>query len=125
MKISRITVVCKLFSLLCFVFLGVAPIPYVQTAILNLSNPYLRSSTILLNRNLKWQGFHHSNNPTFLNLLVFLKSCRHLNSHEQCMTLAHLAIMSHSYTNWRNSNAKLSCYLRVNYLLSDELLIMT
>ena len=32
-------VVCKLFSLLCFVFLGVAPIPYVQAAILNLGHP--------------------------------------------------------------------------------------
>ena len=30
----------KLFALLCFVFLGDAPIPYVQAAILNLPHPY-------------------------------------------------------------------------------------
>ena len=37
-----------LFAFLCFVFHGAAPIPYVQMAILNLTHPYLRSTTILL-----------------------------------------------------------------------------
>ena len=32
-------VVCRRFALLCFVFLGAAPIPYVQAAILNLLHP--------------------------------------------------------------------------------------
>ena len=32
-------VVCKLFSPLCFVFVGTAPIPYVQAAVLNLPDP--------------------------------------------------------------------------------------
>ena len=41
-------VVCKLFALLCFVFLWAAPIPYVQAAILNLPDPQLRSTTVLL-----------------------------------------------------------------------------
>ena len=41
-------VVCKLFVFLCFVFHGAAPIPYVQTAILNLLHPYL--SSIILYR---------------------------------------------------------------------------
>ena len=37
-------VVYKLFALLCFVFLGAAPILYVQVAILNLPHPYVRST---------------------------------------------------------------------------------
>ena len=32
-------VVHKVFALLCFIFLGAAPIPYVQEAILNLPHP--------------------------------------------------------------------------------------
>ena len=39
-------VVFKLCLLLCFVFLGAAPIPYVQKAILNLPHSYLRHTTI-------------------------------------------------------------------------------
>ena len=41
-------VVCKLFELLCFVFLGAAPIPYVQAAILTWPILNLRSTTVVL-----------------------------------------------------------------------------
>ena len=41
-------VVCKLFALLCFVFLGAAPMPYVLAPILILSHPYLSSTTGLV-----------------------------------------------------------------------------
>ena len=44
----RVDLVRKLFALFYFVFVGVAPIPYVQAAILNLPHPYLRSTTALL-----------------------------------------------------------------------------
>ena len=35
----KVDVVCKLFALLCFIFLGAAPIHYAQMAILNLPHP--------------------------------------------------------------------------------------
>ena len=38
----------KSFASLCCGYLGDAPSPYVQDIILNLPNPYFRSSTILL-----------------------------------------------------------------------------
>ena len=34
-----VEVVCKLLELFCFIFLGVAPIPCVKAAIVNLSRP--------------------------------------------------------------------------------------
>ena len=45
---SRIVKVFVLnsFASLCCGYLGAAPIPYVQDNILNLPNPYLRSTTI-------------------------------------------------------------------------------
>ena len=36
------------FAPICSIFLGAAPIPYVQYAILNPSNPYTRRTTVLL-----------------------------------------------------------------------------
>ena len=41
-------VVCKLFSLVYFIFQGAAPMPYVQVVILNLPHSCLRSTTMLL-----------------------------------------------------------------------------
>ena len=41
----------KHFVFVCFVFHGATPIPYVQLAILNLPNPYFRSTTVLLDTN--------------------------------------------------------------------------
>ena len=41
----------KCFESLCCGHLGAAYIPYVQNAILNLSDPYLRTTTTLLNNN--------------------------------------------------------------------------
>ena len=43
----------KSFASLCCVYFGAAPIPYVQDAILNLLDPYLRSTTVLLGYNFK------------------------------------------------------------------------
>ena len=40
--------VYKHFASLCCGYLGAAPIPYVQDTILNLPNPYIRSTTVLL-----------------------------------------------------------------------------
>ena len=39
-----------LFAFVCLVFHGAVPIPYVQVVILNLSHPYLRSTTVLLDQ---------------------------------------------------------------------------
>ena len=41
-------VVYQLFPLLCFIFYGATPAPYVQAVILNLSHPYVRSTTVHL-----------------------------------------------------------------------------
>ena len=41
-------VVCKLFALLCFFFLGAVCVPYAQKATLNLPDPKLRNTTLLL-----------------------------------------------------------------------------
>ena len=41
---------CKSFVSLCCGYLGADLVPYVQDAIFNLPNPYLRSITILLDR---------------------------------------------------------------------------
>ena len=38
----------KQFAFVCFVFHEAAPIPYVQSAILNLPHPQLRSTTVVL-----------------------------------------------------------------------------
>ena len=38
-KQREVHVVCKLSALVCFVFLGAAPIPYVQAAVLFLPPP--------------------------------------------------------------------------------------
>ena len=43
-------VVYKLSALLCFIFHGAPPIPYVLVEILNLPHPYLRNTTVLLDR---------------------------------------------------------------------------
>ena len=37
-----------MFDFFCCGYLGATPIPYVRHAILNLPNPYLRSTTVLL-----------------------------------------------------------------------------
>ena len=42
--------VSKLFAFVCFVFHGAAPIHYVQMVILNLPYPYLRTTTVLLDK---------------------------------------------------------------------------
>ena len=42
--------VCKCYALLCFSFREAAPIPYIQAAILNMTYPYLRSITVLLDQ---------------------------------------------------------------------------
>ena len=39
--------ICKSFGSVCYGYLKTAPIPYEEDAILNLPNPYLRSSTVL------------------------------------------------------------------------------
>ena len=52
-------VFCKIFALLCFVFLGTVPIPYVQVAILNLPLPKLKSTTVLLYNLFVYCWSHH------------------------------------------------------------------
>ena len=45
----------KIFASLCRGYLVAAPLPYIQDAILNLPNPYFRSTTVLLDV----QDIHH------------------------------------------------------------------
>ena len=43
-------IIYKSFASICYIYLEAALIPEVQNAISNLSNPYLRSTTILLDK---------------------------------------------------------------------------